>query len=219
MSAIAVPPGHRHHQLRRAVEQLGSRGERLLDVGAGEGWLAAGWTGHAVGLDVFAPHPPPVTWTIGSTDGLPFADRSFTHVALLASLGAFTTRDGRDRAFRDVRRVLRPGGEVVALASCRHRLADAIAPHRVRTRWRWQSFDPDELVREFRAAGLEVAHSARYGGWRTVAVDWIVTLTAPILRRVGREQLLTRLGELDAAEFAHPSPSGRYLVVRAVATS
>lgn len=217
MDVIAVPRGHRHHQLRLAVDQLGNHGDRLLDVGAGDGWLAAGWNGDAVGLDVFAPDPKPVNWAVGSTDALPFADRSFTHVALLASLGAFATAGSRARALRDVRRVLRPGGHVVALASCRHRLADAIAPHRLRSRWRWQSFDADQLMSEFDAAGLDIVHSARYGGWRTVAVDWSVTVSAPLLRRRGRDDLLTRIGEWDANEFAHPSVSGRYLVLRAVA--
>lgn len=218
MRTDVVPSGHRRHQLARAVELLGPGGGRLLDVGAGSGWLAAAWDGPVVALDVFSPSAPPAPWVVGSTDGLPFAAGAFDTVALLASLGAFATTEALTAALADVARVLRPGGTVVALASARRPVLDAVAPHRIRTGWRWRSFPVDELLGAFEAAGLAPRTIERRAGVRSLAVDWAVTVSAPVLRRAGSQDLLDRIGEADRADFARPRPSGRYLYVVAERT-
>jgi SAM-dependent methyltransferase len=208
-----VPRGHRHRQLVRAAELLEAAPGRLLDVGAGSGWLSEAWEGPGVALDVFAPSRPTVPWVVGSTERLPFASRSFDTIALLASLGAFRSHGALVGALGEVARVLRPGGTVVALASARRPALDALAPHRVRTRWRWRSFEPDQLVDAFAAAGMVVRTARRYGGVRSLAVDWAVTLGGPLLRRTGGGELLQRIGEADAADFASTAENGRYLYV------
>jgi SAM-dependent methyltransferase len=216
MTTVTVPRGHRHHQLTRAVELLGDRGA-LLDLGAGSAWLAEGWAGPAVATDVFAPATPPVPWAVASTERLPFADGSFDRVALLASLGAFRDDPSLHAALAEVRRVLRVGGRAVALASVRRPIVDACAPHRIRSRWRWRSFEAAELTAAVDRAGFRIERCDRYGGWRTLATDWAVTVAAPLLRRTGREDTLVRIGEWDAAEFRTPDPAGRYVLLEAVA--
>jgi ubiquinone/menaquinone biosynthesis C-methylase UbiE len=213
MRADVVPRGHRRHQLARAVELLDPAEGRLLDVGAGSGWLAEAWQGPVVALDVFGPADPPVPWVVGSTARLPFGSGAFDTVALLASLGAFATTDALTGALTEVARVLRPGGTVVALASARRPVLDAVAPHRIRTGWRWRSFPADDLLGAFRTSGLVPRVVERRAGVRSLAVDWAVTVSGPVLRRAGSHHLLERIGEADRADFARPRASGRYLYV------
>lgn len=100
-------------------------GEQLLDVGSGAGvdvLLAAHWvepSGTAVGLDLtpellklarkFAEQAgfDNVRFEEGSAESLPFASASFDQVI---SNGALNLVVDKDRAFREIARVLRPGG-------------------------------------------------------------------------------------------------------------
>jgi SAM-dependent methyltransferase len=213
--ADSVPPGHRRHQLAHAVDLLEPPEGRLLDLGAGSGWLSGAWPGPVVAVDVFAPSTPVAPWVVGSTASLPFAAASFDVVALLASLGAFRHHGELVAALGEVARVVRPGGRVVALASARRRVLDLLAPHRVRTGWQWRSFPPDELRAAFETVGFAVDSTERQGGVRSLAVDWAVTLGGPVLRRTGGERALERIGEADRSEFAAPSAHGRYISIRA----
>ena len=95
-------------------------GDRVLDVACGTGVLAreaaarAGQTGRVVGLD---PHAgmlavaksvsPVIDWEQGTAEALPFPDRSFDAVVCQFGLMFFTDRD---RAVREMLRVLAPGG-------------------------------------------------------------------------------------------------------------
>lgn len=213
MLTDAPPAGHRRHQLARAAARLEPAVGRLLDLGAGSGWLARAWPGEAIALDVFAPEQTTVPWVVASTSALPLADAAFDRVALFASLGAFAEDRELRRALGEVARVLRPGGRVVALASARRATTDALAPHRVRSGWRWRSFRPGELEAELAGVGLRVLTSDRYGGTRTLGVDWLATTAVPLLRRLGAPGAADRVGEWDAADFAAPRPDGRYLYV------
>jgi hypothetical protein len=83
----------------------------------------------------------------------------------------------------------------------------------VRSRWRWRSFAPGELEAELTRAGLAVRSSERYGGHRTLGVDWLATTAVPVLRRLGASDAADRMGEWDAPDFARPRADGRYLYV------
>jgi len=104
-------------------------GEAVLDVGCGAGLdvflaaLLAGATGRAAGLDLTAEmldRPRRslaarrfgnVEFTVGSAEAIPYADASFD---LVISNGALNLVPDKDRAFREIRRVLRPGGVFAA---------------------------------------------------------------------------------------------------------
>ena len=100
-------------------------GERVLDVGCGAGFDAliasrkVGSSGRVVAVDV-APEmlaipraalhtwsPSNVEFREGSAEDLPFDDASFD---LVFSNGALNLVVDKDRAFREIRRVLAPGG-------------------------------------------------------------------------------------------------------------
>jgi ubiquinone/menaquinone biosynthesis C-methylase UbiE len=100
-------------------------GERVLDAGCGSGRLVPvicdgiGPDGHLVALD-FAPgmlalarrkpHPGNVVFMLGDAQDLPLPDREFDKVIALALLPHL---DDKERALREFRRVLKPGGLLV----------------------------------------------------------------------------------------------------------
>ncbi len=105
---------------------------RLLDVGGGTGvyarWLAGrGYEVHL--LDPVARHveearahpgPPLAGARLGDARELPDGDATADAVVMLGPLYHLTARPDRVRALAEARRVLRPGGKVVAAAISRH---------------------------------------------------------------------------------------------------
>lgn len=96
-------------------------GHRVLDVACGTGVLAreasvrAGPTGYVAGLDpnvgmlaVATELSPSVDWRQGTAESIPFADASFDAVASQFGL----TFMERDRAIREMLRVLKPSGHL-----------------------------------------------------------------------------------------------------------
>ncbi|MFE0465245.1 class I SAM-dependent methyltransferase [Kitasatospora sp. NPDC058965] len=109
--------------LRRVLDGLGPGPHRVLDVGGGAGvhaaWLAG--DGHRVTLvDPVPLHVEQasrlagVTATLGDARELAAPDASFDAVLLLGPLYHLPERADRLRALAEARRVVRPGGAVVA---------------------------------------------------------------------------------------------------------
>jgi ubiquinone/menaquinone biosynthesis C-methylase UbiE len=112
------------------VEQAALRaGERVLDVACGTGVVArmaapqVGTKGHVAGIDLNpgmlararAASPPQgatVAWREGDAGALPFDPSTFD--AVFCQLG-FQYFPDREQAAREMRRVLKPGGRLVAL--------------------------------------------------------------------------------------------------------
>ena len=97
---------------------------RLLDIGCGEGnELVRSYEGAGVGVDVY---PWPGVDLICDTESLPFPDRSFDTLTILAALNHIPNRL---EVLRECRRVLVPSGLLLVtmigplLGKVRHRLA------------------------------------------------------------------------------------------------
>ena len=141
----ALALGYRHDALDAAPPEVVSRfvgvgnplsihapckGERVLDLGCGAGldsWLAAtavGPLGRVVGLDLCEAmlavargclthaDSPSLEFTHGTIEDLPFENGSFD---LVISNGVLNLVVDKERAFREIARVLTPGG-VLAIA-------------------------------------------------------------------------------------------------------
>ena len=102
-------------------------GATVLDVGCGSGWAARLIAQHArdgrvVGIDVAdemvrvareeSVNHPNAEFQLASAEQLPFGDAEFTHAFSMESLYYYTDVD---RALREIRRVLKPGGLFVAV--------------------------------------------------------------------------------------------------------
>jgi len=120
-----------------------STNERVLDAGCGRGLALIGCakkitTGKAVGIDLWSAqdlsnNKPEATRANAVAEGvadrveietgditrLPFPDASFDAVISMTVLHNVPSRDGRDKALRELVRVLRPGGRM-AIFDIRH---------------------------------------------------------------------------------------------------
>lgn len=119
------------------VAALALRGdERVLDAGCGRGLALIACakkltTGKAIGVDLWAAkdlsdNNPNATLANAAAEGvadrvavetgditkLPFADASFDAIVSMTVIHNIPSRDGRDRALRELGRVLKPGGRM-----------------------------------------------------------------------------------------------------------
>jgi len=153
-------PGRTWEATTRALARLLQLGD-VLDIASGDGVLA----------ELLAPHARSITcldvservvaagrkrlkafgnvrFEVGDMHRLPTEDGSFDTVLLMHAL-TYTTRPAR--VFAEVSRVLRPGGQVLAVTLKRHRHEKAVAPFdHVNL-----GFTPKRLDGLCRAAGLE----------------------------------------------------------------
>ncbi len=96
----------------RVIMALGQCRGLLLDIGCGTNELARRYRsgqGRAIGVDV---HPWPGADVVCDTTRLPFADRHFDTVAMLACLNHIP-RSQRDQVLQEARRVLKDGGHLL----------------------------------------------------------------------------------------------------------
>jgi SAM-dependent methyltransferase len=124
----------------RLLNAISWRGdEQVLDVGCGHGLMLIGaakrlTTGKAIGIDLWqkedqAGNSPQATWANVELEGvadrveirdgdarqLPFPDASFDVVLSSWALHNIYNRAERDKAVREIARVLKPGGQVAIL--------------------------------------------------------------------------------------------------------
>jgi SAM-dependent methyltransferase len=192
-------------------------GQRLLDVACGTGALACaaldrvGDGGQVVGLDpspdmlsVARRKTAKIDWREGSAESVPFPDDSFDAVASQFGLMFF---DDRPAAFREMMRVLRPGGRL-AVAVCDavesspgysafvdllHRLFGSQVANAFRAPF--VLGDPDRLMSICAEAGIADAKVTRHHGLvRFASVEALVSTERACVWTLG--------GILNDAQFA-----------------
>ncbi len=170
---------------RRIVELAGiAPGERVLDVGCGPGrltilaWRAAGPAGEALGID---PSPEMVAlarrnaaragaaarFEVGAIEALPYADDRFD-VVLSSLMLHHLPDDLKRRGFAEARRVLRPGGRLVAVdfgATPEGGLGHCLCVLGLRTGWD----HAERLAAMLREAGFDAVETGP-AGRRALAV-------------------------------------------------
>lgn len=177
-------------QLYPLVGQLIAGHEVVLDVGCGDGTLAnylAGLGHQVVGVDadpnVLAPDSPTTHFMLGDATGLPFGNDQFDAVVAVMVLH----HTDAQLALVEMRRVLRPGGQLVLigygkdrnLADLARSGADVIKSawqSRGKTKWQPQvasakAMDSWAQSRKMITTMLEGAHWRRVGAWRYL-VTW-----------------------------------------------
>jgi ubiquinone/menaquinone biosynthesis C-methylase UbiE len=120
--------GRRSRVYQQIVSLSGARpGDSVLDVGSSSGYLArklaatVGPAGHVTGVDpsqaaiAYARRRalPTVTFTVGLAQGLELADSSFDVVTCTLAIHHIPARK-RTAAFREMYRVTKPGGRLLA---------------------------------------------------------------------------------------------------------
>lgn len=158
-------PGRTWEATARALTQLLDLGD-VVDIASGDGVLAELLAPRArsvtcldiservvaAGQERLSPHGN-VRFEQGDMHELPLEDASADTVLLLHAL-TYTKRP--ERVFAEVARVLRPGGQLLAVTLARHRHEKAVAPYDHLN----LGFTPKALGKLASAAGLEVHHCA-----------------------------------------------------------
>ena len=143
------------------------RGERVLDIGCGSGWL--GECCHRRGAEVCAMDigrvgvsgararfPEVASYQVGDVYQLPFATKSFAAVALSEVIEHL---EDIDAALGEARRVLRPGGRMVVSVPYRETIVEHLCIHCNRptpANAHLHRFDRETLAACLRRQGLEI---------------------------------------------------------------
>lgn len=136
-------------------------GDHLLELGAGFGAATGEWQKRVArvtalefsgqSLKRLAEHWPGGNSGAvrGDAVALPFRDGTFSSVVAILMLHHLLTREAQDRAFAEVRRVLRPGGVFLAFD-----MADSWMGRLVHVRSTFVAVDPAEAPARLSAAGF-----------------------------------------------------------------
>ncbi|HET7874246.1 MAG TPA: class I SAM-dependent methyltransferase [Methylomirabilota bacterium] len=176
VSVMAFFIGGEHRLRQRVVALVDPRpGERVLDVACGTGTLAAlmaervGTGGSVVGID-FSPRlielarrkegMPQLSFRQANAEAIPYPEESFDKATITYGLHEMF-RPGREKTLNEIRRVLRPGGRLVAVDIYEPRGWARRALFRL-----WMLLEgptardllASDLSKEIRAAGFEDLH-------------------------------------------------------------
>jgi SAM-dependent methyltransferase len=206
---------------------------RVIDVGGGPGTHAAHLAAEGYDVTLVDPVPghvelatkragdgsaPSFEARLGVASDLPADDGSVDAVLLLGPLYHLVDRADRLGALAEARRVLRPGGRVLAEVICRHALViDATLKDRLDSPTTWSDFEcnidtglsqdpanvadgsfwayfhrPDELRRELMDAGLDDIE--------LVAVEGYAWLLGDLETRMAHHEQLLRAVRLTESE-------------------
>ena len=167
----ALESGRRASEQRRLetlVRLLAlGRGERVLDIGCGSGWLGAccrrrGASVCAMDIGLVgvagarARFPEAASYQVGDVYHLPFAAESFAAVALSEVIEHL---EDIDAALAEARRVLQPGGRVVVSVPFRETIVEHLCIHCNRptpANAHLHCFDREALAACLRRQGLEI---------------------------------------------------------------
>jgi len=176
-----VPAGAGNARLAQSVSELAAR-DTVADIGCGPGTAAR----HAarVGASVIGIDPAPVMLRLarfltrhsaravryakGSAEALPLPDSSVSVVWSIASVHHWADLDA---GLREARRVLKPGGRLVAIERLSRPGAKGLASHG------WTAEQATAFADRCRAHGFTDARVSQHGGGRRTKVS--VKATAP----------------------------------------
>lgn len=154
-------------------------GDHLLEIGAGFGAATPEWkkrVGRVTSLEFAGGSMKRLAenWTgenggavRGDASALPFAANTFSCVAAVLMLHHLRSPEAQDRAFAEVRRVLRPGGVFLALD-----MAPSWMGRLVHIRSTFVPLEPDETRARLAAAGFAQVRTDLFQGttFRILAV-------------------------------------------------
>ncbi len=156
-------PGRTWEATSRALVNLLSPG-KVLDIASGDGVMAELLASHAsevVCIDVSEKvveagrkrlaSRTNVQFKIGDMHQLPFKDSTFDTVLLMHAL---TYTDQPEKVLNEASRVLKPGGQLLAVTLARHRHKKAVEPYNHAN----LGFAPEQLQKLASNSGLEVNH-------------------------------------------------------------
>ncbi|HLZ91927.1 MAG TPA: class I SAM-dependent methyltransferase [Candidatus Acidoferrum sp.] len=150
-----------------------SLGEQLLEIGAGAGAATAALrkrVPHVVSLEYDRGFATKLAHQNGLGAGvvqgdaaaLPFTGRSFSSVIAILALHHLRSSEQQDRAFREIHRVLRPGGQFFAFE-----IPDGWLHRLVHTRSTFVPVHPQRIAARLRNIGFaDVTLDLRPGGFR-----------------------------------------------------
>jgi ArsR family transcriptional regulator len=156
-------PGRTWEATTRAMSLLLDLGD-VLDVASGDGVLAELLASRARSITCLdlservveagqrrVAHLANVEFAQGDMHAMPVADKSQDLVLMMHAL---TYTEQPERVFEETRRVLRPGGRLLAVTLQRHDHEKAVAPYDHRN----QGFTEDQLASYCEGAGLVTLH-------------------------------------------------------------